>query len=1137
MKKKVWFCILFFFAYFFAFSQNYNILRDDNLGIELEFRAGEISTTTIDVPNVGRFSAANIDGFIAANKKGAPQLPVLQKVLQIPVCDSIYVVIENAEYEEYNAEDLNIYFKLYPAQGPIFKSETQHKFVIDSLLYSRDEYFTLPLVNVEKSGVFRNVSIANIAFSPLQYNPVQNTVKVCKYAKVTVKYVNPSALATQKLDKYASLLFNGSDNYIINKREQSRSELSNSPISYLIIAHSMFKNNAELEAFVSWKRKLGYYVKVAYTDEVAVGTTTASIKNYIASIFTNATDEEPAPVFLLLVGDHQQIPAFQGTTEDRNHVTDLFYATMIGDDYLPDCYYGRLSAQNQSQLSAQIEKILTYEQYTLEDPSYLGSAVLIAGYDENFSNNWGNGQINYINDNYINNNVEGYDNVKVHLHDCSSQAALIRSEIGQGAGIVNYTAHGDWDGWYRPAFENSHISSLQNYGKYGLIIGNCCLTGKFEMGECFGEALLRAQNKGAVAYIGASNSSIWDEDFYWAVGYRNNITANPSYNAYYLGVYDKMFHTHGENADVYITTVGGIVNAGNMSVQATNSTLKKYYWEIYHCFGDPSLRPYLGMPSTIDLQESPVAVVGTSQYTLFTGAPLAYVAITKDGEYITSALADVAGNATLNISNIVEPGIYELAISAQNRIPYFGEFVVVSQNEPYIVATKCKNPENTDFLTDNTISLDLTLLNVGLQPTSGVSAKITSDDPQIVMIDDSVYVGNMAVQGEYQKINAFSFAKPANLADNQTIDFVLTIKWDTVETQRIVKVRVLLPNVKIEKYAFKINNQVVLNCFPNDDVQVVFDCRNAGHQEIASGVCDLTCNYSGVTVLSTSSSIHDIIAGQQFQKTFDVKISGNVPSNSVVPLYFHTLYSNVHKIDTLQIIVGRNDETFESGSLQENNWTMQQQPWFITNQVVHSGNYSARSALNPGAFGISTMKITITTTEPSEFSFWRKTSTEAYYDVFYFKMDGNTLDQASGITDWEFVTVPVSAGTHTFSFSYQKDGSQKDGDDCVWVDDILLPANLQVVVEDINDEVGVSNYEISKISVFPNPASYSVNVQSESQISKLEIYDLNGRLVKIENSISSGNHLIDINNLNSGVYILKLYLENNNVKNFKIIKK
>ena len=50
-------------------------------------------------------------------------------------------------------------------------------------------------------------------------------------------------------------------------------------------------------------------------------------------------------------------------------------------------------------------------------------------------------------------------------------------------------------GWSDPAFENVDVSSLQNNGKYGVMIGNCCQSNKFDVNVCFGEKLLRENNK------------------------------------------------------------------------------------------------------------------------------------------------------------------------------------------------------------------------------------------------------------------------------------------------------------------------------------------------------------------------------------------------------------------------------------------------------------------------------------------------------------------------------------------------------------------------------------------------------------------------------------------------------------------
>ena len=42
--------------------------------------------------------------------------------------------------------------------------------------------------------------------------------------------------------------------------------------------------------------------------------TKESMKAFVQSQYDNATTEEPAPSYLLIVGDHEQIPSFQMAT-------------------------------------------------------------------------------------------------------------------------------------------------------------------------------------------------------------------------------------------------------------------------------------------------------------------------------------------------------------------------------------------------------------------------------------------------------------------------------------------------------------------------------------------------------------------------------------------------------------------------------------------------------------------------------------------------------------------------------------------------------------------------------------------------------------------------------------------------------
>ena len=70
----------------------------------------------------------------------------------------------------------------------------------------------------------------------------------------------------------------------------------------------------------------------------------------------------------------------------------------------------------------------------------------------------------------------------------------------------------------------------------------------------------------------------------------------------------------------------------------------------------------------------------------------------------------------------------------------------------------------------------------------------------------------------------------------------------------------------------------------------------------------------------------------------------------------------------------------------------------------------------------------------------------------------------------------------------------------------------------------------SGISVYPNPTANRIYIQGEN-ILQAELFDLRGRKVKATNQKQ-----IDMNDIGSGSFILKVTTDNNNAKSFKIIK-
>ena len=81
------------------------------------------------------------------------------------------------------------------------------------------------------------------------------------------------------------------------------------------------------------------------------------------------------------------------------------------------------------------------------------------------------------------------------------------------------------------------------------------------------------------------------------------------------------------------------------------------------------------------------------------------------------------------------------------------------------------------------------------------------------------------------------------------------------------------------------------------------------------------------------------------------------------------------------------------------------------------------------------------------------------------------------------------------------------------------------VVENIYTNIGREDYNIltgNSISIYPNPTTGVINIMGINNFEKLQIFDLQGKLVK---TYSSFTNQIDINNLTSGNYTIKIISE------------
>ncbi len=107
--------------------------------------------------------------------------------------------------------------------------------------------------------------------------------------------------------------------------------------------------------------------------------------------------------------------------------------------------------------------------------------------------------------------------------------------------------------------------------------------------------------------------------------------------------------------------------------------------------------------------------------------------------------------------------------------------------------------------------------------------------------------------------------------------------------------------------------------------------------------------------------------------------------------------------------------------------------WTSQQAVTHDGVDAAQSG-NVGNSQRSRLSTQVT--GPATVTWWWRVSSEGDFDFLNLVVDGQIRRGISGEAGWQQASTTVGAGSHTLVWDYVKDGSNDDGSDCGWVDQV-----------------------------------------------------------------------------------------------------
>ena len=539
--------------------ESLTLVSESKTSIVFDVALDEIALNDVQTKG-GEFVAIEAPGWQRYGLPGEPALPALRHMISLPLGAEVTVEAEPTMVERMAVDGL-----IVPNQPPLEKLPGAYErapFVFDADAYDVDAYVVGRFAEVVEEGMLRNHRIGLLEITPVDYNPVSGELLVARGLKVTVRLDNADAQATREMAReFGSSAFDAL--LAVNSANKgAKWSLFTAPqagAGFLIIYANAFESSAPLSALIQMKQNEGW--TVGAVNVASIGSTVIGIRDFIIDYYNSMQNV----TFVLLVGDTDTIPNAVGFGSS-SPATDLYYSCINSEDYYPDVLLGRLPARNTTQLDHMVDKIAAYKAAAgLKDATFMASTD-----NYSVSENTHNVVAQYFL------TPHGYDVHKLYTYTYNATTQQVKNAINAGTNYAIYSGHGDTDCWADgPYFTQSDVAGLTNT-RYPFVASFACLTGKYQLNECFAETWLR-DDHGAVSMIASSVTSYWDEDDWFEKGM-------------FFGMFNFPWAGYPDQVWAASANLSGKFIVWRMSNWGGGDSLR--YFEMYNLFGDPSLEYY-----------------------------------------------------------------------------------------------------------------------------------------------------------------------------------------------------------------------------------------------------------------------------------------------------------------------------------------------------------------------------------------------------------------------------------------------------------------------------------------------------------------------------------------------------------------
>ena len=1038
--------------------------------------------------------------------------------------------------------------------------------------------------------------IAFSAVSPFEYYPLRDELVFYQNISVEIEYApSARALAAQRLLKKDAFVQKRLMQSVDNAAPQYAATRE-AGFEYLMIVDA--EKIANWQPLVDYYQGIGMSVEIKTVADILAASTGADTQEKIRNFIISYYEANPLR-YVLLGGDTDVIPhrgfyvnMGNGGESDSDIPADMYYSCLDGTwnddndsnwgevyetDLTPELAVGRICYNSDLEIANQIYKIVTYQMIPVVES--IESALFVGEWLWD-GPTWGG---DYMDEMIGGSSNHGYTTVGVPsdwdistMYDRTYGAeeswgpSDIRPLLSNGPNLVNHLGHSNTT--YNMRLSNSQVSSSSivnagDFENFSIYFTQGCYAGSFDNRNTYPGSYTEDSITEKLTSISTAAAAMISHSRYgWGMQGSTDGASQYLHREYIDAIFGENINEVGYTlVDSKIDNIPFITNQAVM------------YWVDYetNLFGCPAMMIWSDTPQNISVNLPSQWLVGLNQYTIQSDVPGARLVLKQDQNIFYEGIANDAGIFNVHLLESLNPGTYQVYITAPNYYPYQASVYVTASEMPYIICNDISFADNDAvYHTGEEVGISLWVKNVGMvdqQNTGTLSLSSASENIQI--IDGILDFSALSAADSIYIEDAFQILITGCFADHAQASLTFTASYDDYETESFARLTLAAPVLSVPTYNVSFPNSFVM---PGDQVQISFSLLNNGSGTAFSPMMLLFSNNPAATTSVYDLSLPPVVPGNEMNvpNAFSVQIAEDASDSELINIGYMLTAENGNVVEgVFSIHVGMLNYSFEPDA---QNWTSTQldnnfvDQWHRSNSQNHTddGLYAMKfggtgSAQYASSSYGALMSPEVSITANSKFRFYHKMDAEDHDDnpsqawdggMVQMSLNGGTWQQISPVggyphTIYSNPASPFASGTPVFSgqfdwteavfelgevsgtarFRFVFGSDAYVSGDGWYIDDVLIES----LPSDSQDEYLVHK-PVTLLPNYPNPFNPNTSISfslPEADMVSLEIFNIKGQRVRVlaRGEMPAGSSTMNWNgkddsgvSVASGVYFYRL---------------